>query len=141
MVSSTKDFSTVCGSTLVATNRCLCPAVFNSVNLFRCGGSIRLPDKDRTGYQLIFVSCFPSFLHSPVFVVVHLLAPFVLVYYGSSRVLICWLPLYLLCRFTAAALIVHGRLKFRQSSAANWTWFWILASGSALRPRNQFLHF
>jgi hypothetical protein len=77
-----QGFCTVYGSTQVAKNRCLC---------HHCAG-----------YQFILYfkpSRLRPFLHSPVFVVFHLLAPFILVYYGLGRILICCLPLYSLCRF------------------------------------------
>jgi hypothetical protein len=82
--------------------------------------SIKFPGKNHAGYQLIFVlqiiCLMPSVISS---MVIHCLARFVLVYYGSGHVLICWL------RFAAslAHSIVHGGSKFQPSFSANWTRF------------------
>jgi hypothetical protein len=65
-------------------------AVFKSENLFQCSRINQVSWQGLCCISIYFcssnhqsVSCLPSFLHSPVFVVVHHIAPFILVWLGS----------------------------------------------------------
>jgi hypothetical protein len=118
MVSSTKDFVRSVDQLGLQQIDICAPAVFKSDNLLRCGRINQVSWPESYWVSIYFctsnhlsVSCLTSFLHSLVLMAVHLLASFLSVYYRSGRVVICWLPLYSLCHFTAAFNNSSRRIK------------------------------